>query len=95
MSCKFLKSFPGSVPVAVDRDPEVHRRAGSRAGSRGGLRLQLNLHSFATGLKRDWDAVLAGLTTPHNSGAVEGNANRKMIKRQMYGRASLNLLPVD
>jgi transposase len=38
---------------------------------------QPDLHSFATGLKRDWDAVLAGLTTSHNSGAVEGNVNRR------------------
>jgi transposase len=46
-----------------------------------------------TGLKRDWDAVLAGLTTAHNSGPVEGNVNRiKMIKRQMYGRAKFDLL---
>jgi transposase len=37
--------------------------------------------------------VLNGLTLPHNSGAVEGNVNRiKMIKRQMYGRASFGLL---
>jgi transposase len=54
---------------------------------------QPDLHSFITGLKRDWNAVIAGLTTPHNSGAVEGNVNRiKMIKRQMYGRAKFDLL---
>jgi transposase len=54
---------------------------------------QPDLRSFASGLKRDWDAVVAGLTTPHNSGAVEGNVNRiKMIKRQMYGRAKFDLL---
>ena len=35
----------------------------------------------------------AGLTLPYSSGAVEGNVNRiKMIKRQMYGRASFALL---
>jgi transposase len=33
---------------------------------------------------------------PHSSGAVEGNVNRiKVIKRQMYGRAGFDLLPVD
>lgn len=54
---------------------------------------QPDLHSFTTGLKRDYTAVLNGLTLPHNSGAVEGNVNRiKMIKRQMYGRASFDLL---
>jgi transposase len=52
-----------------------------------------DLHSFTRGLKDDHDAALAGLTTPHSSGAVEGNVNRiKMIKRQMYGRAGFALL---
>lgn len=51
------------------------------------------LHSFAAGLHRDRTAVINGLTLPHSSGAVEGNVNRvMMIKRQMYGRASFNLL---
>ncbi|SNT56138.1 ISL3 family transposase [Actinacidiphila glaucinigra] len=51
------------------------------------------LHAFADGLDRDWDAVLAGLTLPWSSGPVEGHVNRiKMLKRQMYGRASLPLL---
>ncbi|MEU5943921.1 ISL3 family transposase, partial [Micromonospora sp. NPDC047548] len=48
---------------------------------------------FAAGLLKDLDAVRAGLTQPWSSGAVEGNVNRiKMIKRQMYGRANLDLL---
>ncbi|GAA2332795.1 transposase [Dactylosporangium salmoneum] len=33
---------------------------------------QPDLHSFAAGLQRDYDAVRNGLTMPHNSGAVEG-----------------------
>jgi transposase len=54
---------------------------------------QPELHSFTTGLKQDHAAVLNGLTLEHSSGAVEGNVNRiKMIKRQMYGRASFPLL---
>lgn len=54
---------------------------------------QPDLHSFATGLKRDYDAVRNGLTLPWSSGAVEGNVNRiKMLKRQMYGRARFALL---
>jgi hypothetical protein len=33
-----------------------------------------------------------GLTLSHSSGAVEGAVNRiKLIKRQMYGRAKLDL----
>jgi hypothetical protein len=49
---------------------------------------QPDLHSFTHGIRRDYDAVLNGLTLPWSSGAVEGNVNRlKMLKRQMYGRA--------
>jgi transposase len=54
---------------------------------------QPDLHSFTRGLKHDHAAVLNGLTLPHSSGPVEGHVNRiKMIKRQMYGRASFDLL---
>ena len=51
------------------------------------------LAAFATNLRRDLDAVRHGLTLPYSSGPVEGNINRlKMLKRQMFGRASLTLL---
>jgi transposase len=51
------------------------------------------LHSFVTGLRRDFDAARAGLTLPYSSGPVEGHVNRiKMLKRQMYGRANPDLL---
>jgi transposase len=51
------------------------------------------LRSFANGLRKDWDAVVAGLTMPWSSGAVEGNVNRiKMIKRKLFGRANPDLL---
>jgi transposase len=54
---------------------------------------QPDLHSFARGLKHDHGAVLNGLTLTWSSGIVEGNVNRiKMIKRQMYGRATFGLL---
>jgi transposase len=54
---------------------------------------QPDLHSFTRGLKADHDAVSNGLTLPWSSGVVEGNVNRiKMLKRQMYGRASFELL---
>ncbi|MER8073653.1 transposase [Streptomyces sp. NPDC094034] len=51
------------------------------------------LRRFASGLRKDWDAVMAGLTLHWNSGAVEGHVNRiKMLKRQMLGRANHDLL---
>jgi transposase len=57
---------------------------------------QPELHTFAAGIRHDLAAVTAGLTLPHSSGPTEGNVNRlKAIKRQMYGRASLDLLPID
>ncbi len=54
---------------------------------------QPDLTSFARGLLSDYDAVRAGLSLPHSSGAVEGHNTRiKMIKRRLYGRAGLDLL---
>lgn len=48
---------------------------------------------FAKGLYEDYDAVKAGLTLPWSNGQVEGHINRlKMVKRQMYGRAGIELL---
>jgi transposase len=40
---------------------------------------QPDLRSFTTGLKRDHEAVLNGLTLPHSSGKVEGNVNRIIL----------------
>jgi len=51
------------------------------------------LSSFAKGLEQDLDAVTWGLTSHWNSGPVEGRVNHiKMIKRQMFGRATFPLL---
>lgn len=52
-----------------------------------------SLHTLASGIGRDCDAVIAGLTLPWNSGVVEGHVHRiKMLKRQMFGRAGFQLL---
>jgi transposase len=54
---------------------------------------QPQLHSFARGIRRDQHAVTAGLALTYSSAAMEGNVSKiKMIKRQMYGRASFALL---
>lgn len=51
------------------------------------------LKNFAGGLKQDYDAVKAAVSLEWSNGQVEGQVNRlKMIKRQMYGRASFKLL---
>ncbi|MGW1709679.1 transposase [Streptomyces sp. NPDC002206] len=52
-----------------------------------------SLHSLVSGLRRDQDAVTAGLSTPWSSGQVEGQVTRvKLLNRQGYGRANLDLL---
>lgn len=49
--------------------------------------------TFAMGLKREQPAVEAALSLPYSNGQTEGQVNRlKMIKKQMYGRASFGLL---
>ncbi|MBF2090854.1 MAG: transposase [Synechococcales cyanobacterium K44_A2020_017] len=49
--------------------------------------------TFAKRLKEDYDAVKAGLTLEVSNEPVEGLNNRlKMLKRQMFGRAGLDLL---
>jgi transposase len=51
------------------------------------------LVSFANGIQRDYAAVAAALTSPHSQGQTEGQVTRlKLLKRQSYGRASLELL---
>lgn len=52
-----------------------------------------SIRSFASFLRRDFDAVTAGLTLAYSSGVVEGHVCRvKLLKRSMYGRASFSLL---
>jgi transposase len=51
------------------------------------------LKRFAQGLRQDYAAVKAALTSPYSNGPTEGHVNRlKLFKRQMYGRAQLDLL---
>ena len=72
------------------RRPGSHLDAWTASAEASAVR---ELRGFATGLRKDWDAVTAGLTLPYSSGVVEGHVNRiKMIKRQMYGRAKPDLL---
>jgi transposase len=51
------------------------------------------LTAFARGIYKDMAAVANALSLPWSNGQVEGQVNRlKLIKRQMYGRASFDLL---
>ena len=52
-----------------------------------------DFETFAMGLKREQSGVEAALTLPYSNGQTEGQINRlKLIKRQMYGRASFQML---
>ncbi|MCD1620886.1 transposase [Salipiger manganoxidans] len=51
------------------------------------------LAAFSRGLSADLDAVAAALREPWSNGQTEGQINRlKMLKRQMYGAAGIDLL---
>ncbi len=54
-----------------------------------------DLREFALGLVRDLDAVRNAFIYPWSNGPVEGHICRlKLLKRQMYGRAKLDLLRI-
>lgn len=49
--------------------------------------------SFASGVRKDEAAVRAAINSPWSNGQTEGQITKlKLIKRQMYGRAKLDLL---
>ena len=49
---------------------------------------------FARGLARDHLAVRSAISTASSNAQAEGQINKlKLVKRQMYGRGKLNLLP--
>lgn len=51
------------------------------------------IQNFVEKLRKDRQAVQAGLTLSWNNGVVEGHVNRlKCLKRMMYGRAKFDLL---
>ncbi len=60
------------------------------AAERSDLR---EFRDFAGGLRRDYGAVEAAVTSEWSSGQVEGQVTRlKLVKRSMYGRAGFPLL---
>lgn len=51
------------------------------------------LASFASGVRADREAIAAAIVEPWSNGQTEGQiAKLKLVKRQMYGRAKLDLL---
>jgi len=53
------------------------------------------LTSFVNGIRRDYAAVRAACSSEWSNGMTEGHVNRlKFLKRQMFGRAHLDLLRI-
>ena len=51
------------------------------------------ISSLATGVLKDIAAVRAAITQPWSNGQVEAQITKlKLVKRQMYGRAKIDLL---
>jgi len=51
------------------------------------------IKTFAAGIKKDYEAVCNAIELPFSNGMIEGKINKlKKIKREMYGRASFELL---
>lgn len=51
------------------------------------------LSPFAKGIIADRDAVQAAIIQPWSNGQTEGQITKpKLVKRQMYGRAKIDLL---
>lgn len=88
------------IQVAYDLVTDFTTMLRERQGERLDAWLQnveehniVELKNFAQGLKRDYDAVKAGLTLPWSQGPVEGHVHRlKLLKRQAYGQASFQTL---
>lgn len=94
--CQVSPTLKRAYDLVQDFLLMVHKREGDRLDAWlkqvEGSELA-ELQPFAAGIERDKAAVKAGLTWPINNGRVEGQVTKlKLIKRQMYGRASFPLL---
>ena len=77
------------IDMVANRKPEDLDTWIKTASKDGGE----DLASFAQGIRQDYAAIRAALELDISNGQVEGQVNRlKTQKRQMYGRAALDLL---
>ena len=75
--------------ILSERQAEALRSWLERAGGSS----LASLRGFARSLEQDMDAVMNALTLPWSNGPAEGHINKlKLLKRQMYGRAGIELL---
>ena len=95
-----LRAQPGELAEAITLTEDFVQLIRQRQGAQLDPWLERAAQSalgvfqrFAQGLRDDYAAVKAGMTLPWSTGPVEGHINRlKMLKRQMFGRARLDLL---
>jgi transposase len=79
---EFLRILRQRPPDALD--------AWFVAAAASGIR---DIQTFADGLQREQEALWQALVQPWSNGPTEGFVNKiKLIKRQMFGRASFDLL---
>ena len=84
-----LKQSPPAPGTAAQRTVSALHQWMARARATGIALIQ----NFESRLQGDILAVEAAVTEPWSNGPVEGQVNRlKTIKRQMYGRAGVELL---
>lgn len=97
---KLVSAEEPAIATAVDLTEDflmmLRRREGARllvwldAAEASGID---ELKRFAGKLRADHDAVQAGLTLRHSNGQTEGQVTKlKLVKRQGYGRAKVDLL---
>jgi transposase len=86
LSYDLAQRFLAMIRTRAEAELEPWLQAAMRTGTR-------EWQTLATGLHQDLAAIRAALTTRWSNGQAEGQINKlKLYKRQMYGRAKLDLL---
>jgi hypothetical protein len=93
---RLLREVPGRIDLAEDFATPVRQRQPEHLGpwlQRMTTSMLEALQRLANGLHDDYAAVKVEVTLPWRSGPVAGHINHlEMLKRQMFGRARLDLL---
>jgi transposase len=95
-----IAAIEAGVPTLVDARTLTDRfhamirtRTESDLGPWIAAASQSLITSFASGVTKDIAAVRAALILPWSNGQTEGQITKlKLVKRQMYGRAKIDLL---
>lgn len=93
--CALFPDIATTVELAKQFRRMMRERDASKWAAWQSAARKSPLHHFVVQLQRDEAAVRAAFTLPWSTGPVEGHIHRlKLIKRQMYGRAKLDLLRI-